>query len=362
MSTAGRHARRSVRAMLLGSALAALLTITSAGAASGAYQSGVSEAAGTAAAEVASLNHKDVWMKDHDSDTGIAPHTIEPIYWSPDIKVCNGPLECATSQNPIVGTTNWVFVNLRYPGPGGGSTPTTGTLHLYRTSPGGGSAWPGGWTLIGTATTSVPVGGTTVRITWNGVPGPGHFCLLARWVSDDDPMAPEGPVTTTNTRNSNNIAWRNVDSVFLQPDGDRDVRPFNIGNALATTTQNDILFTQHGGGAFREVGGQVVVDLGQELFDRWRRGGAAGTNVRHVGGTELEILDPARASISNLTLGPREQFSFRIFFSARALSTNREPFLLNVAQFGPDGTNNRRTDLGGVLYQVTVGRVTTPTR
>lgn len=350
MGTTGRRRRRSALAALLGSVLAALLTITTAGAASGAYQSGAVGAEETGAG---TLGGTDVWMKDNASDVGVQPYTVGSMYTSPDIKVCPTPVECASSQNPIVGVTNYIFVTLRNPGPYGSGT-ATGTLFMYRTSPGGGSAWPADWTFIGGAGATVPAGTTTVMVPWVGVPGPGHFCLLARWVSTTDPMVPEGAVTTTNTRNNNNIAWRNVNSVPLPPTGDPESRPFTIGNALGVDTRNDIVFTQVGGKPFREVGGQVIVDLGQALFERWRRGGAAGANVRPVGGTQVEILDPAKASLNNLVLGAGERFTFQLSFSAKVAS--REPFLLNVAQFGPDGTGAERTDLGGVQYQITVGQ------
>ena len=78
----------------------------------------------------------------------------------------------------------------------------------------------------------VPAGVTTVMIPWTGVPGPGHFCLMARWVSSTDPMVGEGPDIGPNTRNNNNVAWRNVDSVNPTPGSGRSVRPFAIGNTL----------------------------------------------------------------------------------------------------------------------------------
>lgn len=350
MSTTDRRRRRSALAALLGSALAALLTITTAGAASGAYQSGAYGAEETGAG---TLGGTDVWMRDNTSDVGVQPYTVGSMYSSPDIKVCPAPVECGSSQAPVVGVTNYIFVKLRNPGPYGSGT-ATGTLFMYRTSPGGGSAWPADWTFIGGAGATVPAGTTTVMVPWVGVPGPGHFCLLARWVSATDPMVPEGPVTTTNTRNNNNIVWRNVTSVPLEAGGGREIRPFTMGNALRVDTRNDIVFTQLAGKPFREVGGQVTVDLGQALFERWRRGGGAGTNVRPVGGTQVEILDPAKASLDNVVLGAGERLTFQLAFSARVAS--REPFLLNVAQFGPDGTGTERTDLGGVEYEITVGQ------
>lgn len=346
MGTVGSRGRRTALSVLLGSAMAMLLTVTSAGAAAAKPDAG-----GTGAAAPAST---DVWMKDNAADTGHEPST-GTIYWSPDIKVCNGPIECATHQNPIGGTTNYVFVTLRRPGPKDRQGRAEGRLLLYRTAAGGGTAWPSSWVYIGSAyVPDVPYGTLTVRIPWVDVPDYGHFCLLARWVSDSDPMTyAEGPVTTLNTSNNNNIAWRNVDIIPVQP-GEGPVRvPFVAENALDVPTPNGIHFTQLNQLPFDRVGGQVVVDLGETLFERWRGGGLAGTNVRYVGGTQVQILDPAKASLDNIELRPKERLTFHLLFSARVKA--EEQFQVNVALWGPASPNDRiPIDLGGVLYVLDV--------
>jgi len=62
----------------------------------------------------------DVWMKDHASDVGQEPHGLTPVYYSPDIKLCNSASGCASSSNnPVFGSSglNHVFVTLRNDGP-----------------------------------------------------------------------------------------------------------------------------------------------------------------------------------------------------------------------------------------------------
>ncbi|TDC68277.1 hypothetical protein E1193_31265 [Micromonospora sp. KC606] len=341
MGNVGRRLRRSTLAALTGAALTAVLAVTSA-------------AAGPVEArlEKAAASRTDVYIRDVGADVGVEPHSFNPLWASSDIKVCPTAVECAVSQNPIVGVTNYIFVKLRNPGPYGSGT-SQGELRIYRTTPGGGAVWPTHWTQISAVNVTAFAGTTTVTIPWTGVPGPGHFCLLARWVSPTDPMTFEGPDISTNTRYNNNIAWRNVDSVSLVANGPTQVRPFAIGNSLTVPTRNDLLFTQPTQG-FPNVGGRIIADLGPTLFERWRAGGKVGAGVREVGRTQVEIVDPGKASLGNLLLNPGERVEFSLLFSA-AVATDQQ-FVLNVTQFGPDTRGAERTDLGGVQYLMTVGQ------
>ncbi|TCB98527.1 hypothetical protein E0H26_09160 [Micromonospora zingiberis] len=336
MSSVGRRLRRAVWVGFVGAALTGLLAASAAAAPIG---QGTDRAAAAA--------RTDAYIKDVADDVGDQPHSFNPLWASPDIKVCPTAVECAVSQNPIVGATNYVFVKLRNPGPYGTGT-STGVLHLYRTTPGGGAVWPTHWTQIGAVSVVAAAGVTTVTIPWTGVPGPGHFCLLARWVSDSDPMTFEGPDISTNTRYNNNIAWRNVDSVQLTAGGGPVVRPFAIGNSLTVPSTNEVLFAA--AEPLQEIGARVVVDLGPVLFERWRAGGGVGTGVRPIGRTQVEIVEPKWASLGNLRLNPGERLEFSLQFSAERASNRLWPF--KVIQFGPDTSGTKVADLGGVQYQI----------
>ncbi|MCX4391317.1 hypothetical protein OG777_30915 [Micromonospora peucetia] len=346
MSTrlAGR-ARRSTLALLTGAALATLLSVTAAGAAPLAGPADSRAGGATNAAAV------DVYMQDTPTDVGLQPHSLNPLWQSPDIKVCPTAVECPTSQNPIVGQRNYIFVKLRNPGPYGDSVMEEGAIEVYRTTPGGGAAWPGAWTQIGWMAVPVYPGVTSVTIPWDNVPGPGHFCLLARWVSPNDPMTFEGPDIGVNTRNNNNIAWRNVDSVALVAGGLVQTRPFAIGNTLTRAARSSVVFSQTGA-PFQTAGGRLVADLGPNLFERWAKGGKAGKGVREVGRNQVEIVDIGQASLDNLELNPGERIAFSLNFTA-AVPT-REKIAVNVTQIGPDTTGAARADLGGVRYDITV--------
>ncbi len=174
----------------------------------------------------------DVWIKDHVADVGHEPSNVAPIWNSPDIKVCMGDEECDTHQKVVFGyPETYIYVTLRNNGPNTESPPqgATGDLHLYFSSLGGASQWnpsapdggpvSGDWTWINARyDISIAPGERerTVRIPWpvDKIPAPGHYCMLARWVSDTDPMTfPETVHTVEKTKNNNNIAWKNFDVI-----------------------------------------------------------------------------------------------------------------------------------------------------
>lgn len=287
----------------------------------------------------ATPNYRDVYVRDNVSDVGSEPSSGS-IYHSPDIKVCWTPVPCAVSQNPIAGATNYVFVTLRRK-PGALGT-VEGVLRLYRSNLGGGTAWPAGWTFIGATSPSVPVGGTTVMITWPGwnVPGPAHFCLLARWVSGADPMTfAEVSNTQLNAQRNNNIAWRNVNSVRVFPFRPISV-PYTIGNPDPFDARQSLIFEQ----PERPFAGTVTIDLGRELAARWKAAGQKGVGVKPVGETQVQIVEPKFARIDGLALKADERAEIGLTFATEA---EAEPAVLHVRQVDAEGV-----DLGGAEYRI----------
>ncbi|WP_433688610.1 hypothetical protein ACQP0I_10160 [Micromonospora carbonacea] len=208
MATLGSRARRLALALCAGPVLAGLLT----GATATAAVAGPAAVAASAAKPARSMTVTDVWMRDTVSDVGIQPHLTNPLWASPDIKVCPTSVECATSTFPVAGSTSYIFVKLRNPGPYGSGT-DSGTLRFYRTTPGGGLSWPLDWVPVTSRVLIVPPGVTTVRAEWPAVPGPGHFSLLAIWDSLTDPLPFMSTDIGTNVRYNNNIAWLDLVSV-----------------------------------------------------------------------------------------------------------------------------------------------------
>ena len=282
----------------------------------------------------------DVFIRDQVTDTGAEPNPNGTVWNSPDIKVCPTTADCAGIQ-PVVNGTNYIHVKVNNTS---GLGTSTGTLKVYRTPAGGGTTWDnatnGDWISIGQQALSVPAGGTVAKIPWTNVPGPGHFCLLARWVSATDPMTfAEGPNTAQNTRNNNNIAWKNFQTVrgaVLQP-----VKSwFTLGNATGREAKTDLVLTGE-----KPVAGAVVIDLGPRLFERWRAGGGRAEGVKQVGETAFQ-LDPKRAALLGVPLRPGERFTAELTFTPEAPGE----YLTNLVQF-VEGE-----DHGGVAYQVITDR------
>ncbi len=280
----------------------------------------------------------DVVIRDQVADTGAEPNPNGSVWNSPDIKVCPGLADCAGIQ-PVVGATNVVHVRLH-----NASAASTGTLKVYRTPAGGGTTWNnatnGDWVSIGQQSLTVPTGGTVVKIPWVNIPGPGHFCLLARWVSATDPMTfAEGSNTALNTKNNNNIGWKNLQTVrgkVFEP-----VKSwFTLGNATERQVRTDLVLTGE-----KPVAGTVVIDLGPRLFERWRAGGGQAEGVKQVGETAFQ-LDPRRSALLGVPLSPGERFTAELTFTPEAPGE----YLTNLVQF-VEGE-----DHGGVAYRVITDR------
>ncbi|WP_410612450.1 vWA domain-containing protein [Amycolatopsis sp. lyj-109] len=319
----------------------------------GTYTATPANGAGAGAAILDALKNcrkTDVFIKDAPADTGVAPHGLNPIWTSPDIKVCATLPPCAATT-PVVGGTSFVVVTLNNPGPGG-SGASTGHVEVSYTAQGGAALWPTDWTPVGSSpTVTVGPGTTQVAIKWTPVPGPGHFCLLARWISATDPMTfPEltGSNTLVNTRNNNNIAWHNVDTIQLTP-GKPVTHPFTLGNPAADrATTTDLLFTQPGK-PFAGGAGKVVVDLGEVLAERWRASGQKGVGVRPVGETQVEITGGQQAVLQGLVIKPKERLETAVTFTATDAAAGAD-FVFRVSQSSGDD------DLGGVEFQLSAER------
>jgi hypothetical protein len=151
----------------------------------------------------------------------------------------------------------------------------------------------------------------------------GHFCLLARIeTSATAPFGmtfPEGTDVYTNTKNNNNIAWKNVTVVDNFPG------PFKVGSVLVRNVFRQRVLTglrfantQEIGASFSDFG-LISVDLKPELLKRWREGGSVGRGIRlsddaaaaRVGTIQLVSPD---ASIENIALEADEAFSLDVRF------------------------------------------------
>lgn len=160
----------------------------------------------------------DGWVMDKDVplspvDPGTQPNPDTTGMWlSNQIWVRHNADGIMVHQNPELGSTpNYIYARVRNRGT---ATLNTARAMIYVATASTGLGYPQGWTLVGESTVANLAPGASTVITpvpWFP-PATGHFCLFVRLVSDQDPMAfAEGPNHDANTRNNNNIAWRNVD-------------------------------------------------------------------------------------------------------------------------------------------------------
>lgn len=294
------------------------------------------------------------WMKDEPTDTGLEPNPSTANMWlSDDIWVRN---QQDTSlqyqhqhQNPIALQANYVYVKLR----NRGCDPlTTGSVRTYFANASTGLAWPANW--VGNYPNGDLIGSQPVNfIAANGVlvleyvwipPAAGHFCLLARLDSVDDPMTfAEGVSVNTNTRNNNNIVWKNT-TVVKGVVGTPKSFSVIVRNIRPTAVTLDLVFGEPGAPLATSFlhNGQITLGLTPVMYARWQRAGAASQGLDPVPGTtSFEIVSPF-AALEDVPLGPGEEQPFVLTFehSGRAPADRLDPF--TVAQFAdeqaePDG-------------------------
>lgn len=145
----------------------------------------------------------------------------------------------------------------------------------------------------------------------------GHICLLGRVETANAPpfgmTTPEGADVFVNTKNNNNIAWKNITVVDNFP-GALGLTSILVRNVFSQTVQAGLLFanTDEIGASFFDFG-SIQVDLKPELFQRWQEGGGIGQGIETVVSNTIQIFSPG-AFIQNIRLEPQETFSVDVRF------------------------------------------------
>jgi hypothetical protein len=293
----------------------------------------------------------DVRIQDHPDDVGQEPHALTPLWNSPAIKVCPSALSCPQSIRPVSGSGSYVFVTLRNDGPGASpAQAATGALHVYAARAGGGVKWgqQGEWVALGSVQGLQLAPGEVreVGVPWLGLPLPGPYSLLARWVSSGDPMRfpeEEGSLTAANARNNNNIAWRSVTVLGALP-GQASTAQF----VLRQVSGPEVAVVFHPAEGSRVFPGRIVVDLGP-WFEPWRAAGASGWGILYQAGDTAVAISPEGAGLEGLPLaaGSSEAVIGLSFLSEERAEEGAYPF--RAFQYTPE-----YGDVGGTEYQLQV--------
>jgi hypothetical protein len=278
----------------------------------------------------------DVRIQDHPEDVGLEPHALTPLWNSPAIQVVG----------------SHVFVTLRNDGPGVfPPQAATGALHVYSAPAGGSLKWgqlQGDWVELGVVQGLQLAPGEVreVGVPWQGLPPPGHYSLLARWVSSGDPMSfpeEEGSLTAANARNNNNIAWRSVTVLSALP-GQASTGQF----VLRRVSEPEVAVVFHPGEGSRVFPGRIVVDLGP-WFEPWRAAGACGWGILDQVGDTAVAISPEGAGFQGL---PLASGSSEAVLSLSFLSEERAEegaYTFRALQYTPE-----YGDVGGTEYQLHV--------
>ncbi len=335
----------------------------------------------------------DLYMKDnnfvveYDRDRGEEPNIDDgPMWVSKDIWVRNqadGVLN-QTHQNPEYGEANYIYVRVR----NRGFETSLGTeqLNLYWAKASTALAWPNHWNgsitvgagvslgeLVGVQ--NIPqIGGqnqTILQFAWNP-PNPEeyegliddihHFCLLARIETDNDPMAfEETNDVYQNTKNNNNIVWKNLSVVDLEsrrfppkPTGEIAGATIFIGNTGDSAENFDIIFQvprNHKGNSILAEA-EVTVLLDDTTWDKWTDNGKQKQALKVVKEDKKQlIIENDQAILKNLHFTPNEQTLVKLSFNflTKQMSGQKE-FEFDVIQ-KKAGTNEI---VGGERFHILV--------
>ncbi|MGM0636593.1 MAG: S8 family peptidase [Bacteroidota bacterium] len=261
----------------------------------------------------------DLMMQNSDIDYGEQPDTDTEVIWnSPDIWVRNQPdghlyKESEDLQYQDSNSTAYVYIRIT----NNSCEVSSGAelLKLYWAKGGLSQTWPAVWEGD-TNTGLLDFGGsidtqnipslepgesTILEFEWQpknpemyeffNFEKPWMFCFLARIVTDDDPMtSPEGENAATNTRNNNNIAYKNetVINVGERPNKGSIVVG-NLGGQVSLVS-NVEFFTNTNDDDNLWADAEVRAELNEDLWQLWQNSGAQSTSVRVVNQNTREII------------------------------------------------------------------------
>jgi hypothetical protein len=176
-------------------------------------------------------------------------------------------------------------------------------------------------------------------------PGTGHYCIVARWVSAQDPMSfIEGTGIGANTRNNNNIAWRNMNVVndILLPEVShntaivRNITPRDEFVHLGVLDFSEEAFVQFG---------TIALRLDEQLLKRWLEQGARGEGIEFDERTGNINIHSPRARLYDLPMKYREEFKVEVMFYAEKPPGRK--FHISLTQF-----DMKEQTVGGVDYLI----------
>ena len=326
----------------------------------------------------------DIWSADTPADNGYEPNPDNgPMWVSNAIRVSTtAPAnwfmmghDFGNHVNPVYGQNNYVYVEIA--NRGNDIVDAGSEVIVYVAKASTGLSWDVDWVnnysgtiLYGDEIGSVvipndlyPGDEATVVVPWFDVPNPHdygpyneeHFCLLAR--IEETPTAPFGMTfaeTTdvyANTRNNNNVAWRNLNIIaasFNHTVGHIIVRGLE---RAATPIRLAFKFDNADAGAQFLAKGSIIVTADAALYAKWVAGGSKGSGIKAIGENRWQIMSPT-AYVENITLKNREAYWVTAQFAYTPNPETRDQ-RFHVVQLTGRGYTKVN---GGVSYDISQAR------
>ena len=308
----------------------------------------------------------DPWMGDNDPDIAAggtvpssAPRWLSPDIWNrraqvttdacvprippPNLTTVGGVTrECGSSadhENPVSGTTNFLYATLRNTRPGA-TRVAYAEVAVYIANASTGLAWPTDFTQLPESrqliTLHLAPGQTTDigPLPWTP-PAPttsDHWCLYIRVLTVQETAPVEAANVDANVGNSNSIAWRNVKVV--PPGQQRMTSRFTMRNVregeerlgLQIDLAPDLL-----------KGAQVTLLLDAQLQRALEAGGAKFDGVEALKPNLLVVRSP-KARIDGFLLRSRAQGSVTLELASKTPTTlQTDVHVTQMGAKGPDG-------------------------
>lgn len=295
----------------------------------------------------------DLWIEDTPPDSGVEPNTSGQDMWiSRAIWIRHTDDGIAEHENPLYGQTNQVYVNIR--NRGGVSSTAGAALKVYYAYASAGLSWPGNWFKVGEVALPAiaPANRQTyvASLPWNP-PGEGHYCMIARIESAEEPIDESHSHSLGRyVADNNNMAWRNLNIVGPSCE-DPTMLIRNIACSDGGYDETLELVFDGDEALFRD-GVKVFVDLGSLWvklfkFPSWLPGNpdVEFIDIKPAGGTRIQLLSP-QAKISGIPMMPEQTAQLRFEVQIPHKFSGPGPYHLNVKQIACGQV------IGGVDYDM----------
>src|SRR5699024_11107365 len=149
---------------------------------------------------------------------------------------------------------------------------------------------------------------------------PWYFSLLARIVSDDDPMTvPEGTFTMDNVKNNNNIALKNASIITVyQKSLDQGIGAvIKIGNASNNLMSYSLELFNSDKNSESNIyeDAEIGIKIDSILFNAWKKGNKNGYNLIEINNEKKVIITGDNAVLDDIQLEPGEYGTAYITFN-----------------------------------------------